>query len=103
MDRTDTIVITTALQDLFLALSAWEPNGRSLLLDISVHCPSDSEHWFKYLTFGPDVPCGGECSRGRYTEWSTLLSQLITASLTTTSTVGLLAVKIPHHPILLSI
>ncbi|TGO51213.1 hypothetical protein BOTNAR_0364g00140 [Botryotinia narcissicola] len=47
-------LITTGILNLFTTLSVWEP-GNSLLLDISVHSPSDSEHWFKYLTFEPDV------------------------------------------------
>ncbi|KAK7965783.1 uncharacterized protein PG986_000060 [Apiospora aurea] len=47
--------VTGALNYLFWLLSAWEPHG-SLTLDISMHSPSDSEHWFKYLTFMPDVP-----------------------------------------------
>ncbi|KAJ5606396.1 hypothetical protein N7510_009177 [Penicillium lagena] len=55
ISNTDNTLITTALQDLFSTLNTWEPNG-NLLLDISVHSPSDSEHWFKYLTFGPDIP-----------------------------------------------
>ncbi|RYP72866.1 hypothetical protein DL771_003904 [Monosporascus sp. 5C6A] len=42
------------MHDLFLTLSAWEPQG-DLKLDISIHSPSDSQHWFKYLTFGPDT------------------------------------------------
>ena len=54
-------LITTAFQDLFSTLSVWEP-GSSLLLDISVYSPSDSEHWFKYLTFEPDV-ASDMCSR----------------------------------------
>jgi hypothetical protein len=52
---TDNALITTTLQDLFSTLSAWEPIGE-LMLDISVYSPSDSKHWFKYLTFGPDTP-----------------------------------------------
>ncbi|KAK3942762.1 hypothetical protein QBC46DRAFT_379369 [Diplogelasinospora grovesii] len=71
LSNTDNIVITAAFQDLFSTLSAWEPNG-NLLLDISVHSPSDSEHWFKYLTFGPDVP-SDECDRGRCAEQSMLV------------------------------
>ncbi|KAK4936478.1 hypothetical protein LTR10_022641 [Elasticomyces elasticus] len=46
--------ITTAFQNLFSILSTWDPNGH-LVLDISIHSPSDSKHWFKYLTFMPDV------------------------------------------------
>jgi hypothetical protein len=47
--------ITKAFQDLFAVLSTWEPNG-DLKLDISIYSPSDSQHWFKYLTFMPDTP-----------------------------------------------
>jgi len=32
----------------------WDPNSE-LILDISIYSPSDSEHWFKYLTFVPDT------------------------------------------------
>ncbi|KYK59093.1 hypothetical protein DCS_00221 [Drechmeria coniospora] len=53
MSNADNTMIITAFQDLFSHLSAWEPDG-DLLLDISVHSLSDSEHWFKYLTFEPD-------------------------------------------------
>ncbi|KAG8168306.1 hypothetical protein KVR01_003995 [Diaporthe batatas] len=35
-------------------LKEWEPTGE-LVLDISVHSPSDSKHWLKYLTFEPDI------------------------------------------------
>lgn len=58
VSETDNLLIT-AIQDLFSTLSTWEPNG-DLLLDVSVHSPSDSEHWFKYLTFSPDTP-SDEC------------------------------------------
>lgn len=51
----DNIMLITAFQRLFSTLSTWEPNG-SLLLDISVHSPSDAKHWFKYLTFRSDIP-----------------------------------------------
>ncbi|OAA57646.1 hypothetical protein SPI_07305 [Niveomyces insectorum RCEF 264] len=51
----DSIPLTAAFKRLFATLSTWEPNG-NLLLDISVHSPSDSQHWFKYLTFEPDLP-----------------------------------------------
>ena len=68
---TDNIRITTAFLELFSTLSAWEPSG-NLLLDISVHSPSDSEHWFKYLTFGPDVP-SDECDQDRCIEQSMLV------------------------------
>ncbi len=55
VSNTDNTRITKAFSDLFSGLSTWEPNG-TLLLDISVHSPSDSEHWFNYLTFRPDIP-----------------------------------------------
>jgi hypothetical protein len=51
----DNMLTTKAFEDLFSAIGTWEPNG-DLLLDISVHSPSDSKHWFKYLTFEPDTP-----------------------------------------------
>lgn len=54
MNQADNTLITAAFQDLFSALSAWEANGE-LVLDISVYSPSDSKHWFKYLTFEPDI------------------------------------------------
>lgn len=31
---------------------------RDLILDISIYSPSDSQHWFKYMTFMPDTPPG---------------------------------------------
>jgi hypothetical protein len=71
LSLTDNILITTVFEDLFSTLSAWEPNG-NLPLDISVHSPSDSEHWFKYLTFEPDLP-SDECERGRCAEQSMLV------------------------------
>ncbi|TVY38287.1 hypothetical protein LOCC1_G007043 [Lachnellula occidentalis] len=49
----------------------WEPDG-SLLLDISVYSPSDSEHWFKYLTFEPDV-ASAMCGRHQHAEQSMLV------------------------------
>jgi hypothetical protein len=52
---TDCCLITTAFQDLFSSLSTWNQHG-GLTLDISLYSPSDSEHWFKYLTFVPDIP-----------------------------------------------
>ncbi|KAI1402932.1 hypothetical protein F4819DRAFT_507019 [Hypoxylon fuscum] len=55
LSETDNTIIMTALQSLFSTLSAWPPNG-NLLLDISVYSPSDSIHWFKYLTCSPDNP-----------------------------------------------
>lgn len=46
--------IPTAFENLFSILSTWGLNG-DLVLDISVYSPSDSKHWFKYLTFLPDT------------------------------------------------
>ncbi|KAI0126516.1 hypothetical protein BJ170DRAFT_409411 [Xylariales sp. AK1849] len=68
LKNADNSLITTACLDLFSALSVWEPDG-NLLLDISVYSPSDSEHWFKYLTFEPDVT-SDVCSQGQHTEQS---------------------------------
>ncbi|KAH7143820.1 hypothetical protein EDB81DRAFT_652426 [Dactylonectria macrodidyma] len=66
VSNADNILITAAFQDLFSTLSTWEPSGE-LLLDISVHSRSDSEHWFKYLTFEPDSP-SDECNLNRRLE-----------------------------------
>ncbi|KIM93718.1 hypothetical protein OIDMADRAFT_61355 [Oidiodendron maius Zn] len=52
---TNNCPITTAFQNLFSVLSTWDLNG-DLILDISIYSPSDSKHWFKYLTFMPDTP-----------------------------------------------
>lgn len=52
---TDKCPITASFQTLFSTLSTWDPKG-DLILDISIHSPSDPEHWFKYLTFLPDMP-----------------------------------------------
>lgn len=68
ISNTDNILIIIAIQSLFSILSTWKPNG-NLLLDISVHSPSDSEHWFKYLTFEPDFP-SGELDPDLYTKQS---------------------------------
>lgn len=51
---TDKCPITTAFENLFSILSTWDLNGE-LILDISIYSPSDSKHWFKYLTFMPDT------------------------------------------------
>lgn len=59
LDNTDNTLITTAFLSLFSTLSTWESNS-NLLLDISVYSPSDSEHWFKYLTFAPDISSDGD-------------------------------------------
>ncbi|PTB78004.1 hypothetical protein M440DRAFT_1420184 [Trichoderma longibrachiatum ATCC 18648] len=52
---TDSFRLMTALLDVFTVLSRWESRD-SLQLDISIYSVSDSEHWFKYLTFDPDDP-----------------------------------------------
>jgi hypothetical protein len=52
---TDHCPITTSFQNLFSVLSRWGPSA-GLILDISIYSPSDSTHWFKYLTFMPDTP-----------------------------------------------
>ncbi|MBE3042899.1 hypothetical protein IMZ48_10075 [Candidatus Bathyarchaeota archaeon] len=75
ISNTENALITEAFQHLFSTLSAWEANSESLLLDISVHSPSDSEHWFKNPTFGPDVP-PHECDRGQRSKQSTLQVQV---------------------------
>jgi hypothetical protein len=54
VSRTDHGPVTKVFHDLFAALSTWKPRGY-LKLDISVYSPSDSEHWFKYLTILPDA------------------------------------------------
>lgn len=74
LSRAEALQVTAALQCLFSSPSIWEPNG-TLTLDISFHSPSDSEHWFKYLTFGPDIPPGG---RG----WDTYRKQALPAKIT---------------------
>jgi hypothetical protein len=71
ISNTDNNSITTAFQELFSTLSTLEPN-KDLLLDISVYSPSDSEHWFKYLTFGPDTT-SDECDLSQRTEQSILV------------------------------
>lgn len=63
IDDTDHCPITGSFQLLFSALNAWEPN-RDLVLDISVYSPSDSEHWFKYVTILPDTPYGNTRHQG---------------------------------------
>ncbi|CAG9993115.1 unnamed protein product [Clonostachys byssicola] len=51
----DNRLVTTCIENLFSSLSTWEQDKSNLMLDISVYSPSDSEHWFKYLTFEPDI------------------------------------------------
>lgn len=52
--ESNTAIISRAIQESFSVLSTWEPTG-NLLLDISVHSPSDSKHHFKEFYFGPDA------------------------------------------------
>lgn len=47
-------VIGKAIWGLFGILSTWGPS-ESLVLDISVHSPSDPQHYFKQLQFGSDA------------------------------------------------
>lgn len=47
--------ITAIFQNLFSVLGTWDPIS-DLILDLSIYSPSDSNHWFKYLTFMPDTP-----------------------------------------------
>ncbi|KKP03179.1 hypothetical protein THAR02_04698 [Trichoderma harzianum] len=53
----DNLRVITTFSKLFTTLSTWKPSG-SLVLDISVHSPADPLHWFRYLTFEPDVVSG---------------------------------------------
>lgn len=53
--NTDGGPVHEAFRDLFVVLGTWEPRG-DLKLDISIYSPSDSEHWFPYLSFMPDTP-----------------------------------------------
>lgn len=62
----DNNLIVESIEGLFYALSKWENDGE-LLLDISVYSPSDSKHWFRYLTFEPDNP-PNEYAMGRSPE-----------------------------------
>lgn len=52
--KSNTAIVKKAIWDFSFVLSTWEPTG-SLLLDISVHSPSDSRHRFKGLHFEPDA------------------------------------------------
>ena len=60
--ESDTDIIGRAIQEIFSILSEWKPSG-SLVLDISVHSPSDSEHHFKYLHFGSDAVSDSDGNR----------------------------------------
>lgn len=52
--KQENMLVVSALQDFFSVLSKWQPNG-DLNLDISVYSRSDSQHWFKYITFLPNT------------------------------------------------
>ncbi|KAF9869595.1 hypothetical protein CkaCkLH20_12892 [Colletotrichum karsti] len=60
LSRADDKLIMDGFENLLWALIAWE-DGDELTLDISVYSPSDTQHWFKYLSFHPDTH-RGECS-----------------------------------------
>ncbi|KAK3934921.1 hypothetical protein QBC46DRAFT_425346 [Diplogelasinospora grovesii] len=47
-------IVDKAIWDTFKVLSKWEPTG-SLLLDISIYSPSDSQHWARELQLGSDA------------------------------------------------
>lgn len=55
MSTADSHAIGIALHEVVDTLSSWSTRP-SLVLDISVHSPSDSAYWFRYLTFEPDHP-----------------------------------------------
>lgn len=52
--KRETAIIKGALKDFLRALSTWQPGG-DLLLDITIHSPSDSKHWFKAHHYGSDA------------------------------------------------
>jgi hypothetical protein len=62
-------MVRESLRHLFAILSTWGSSG-CLVLGISIYSPSDTEHWFPYLTFVPDVP-NGECRRDLWAAQST--------------------------------
>ncbi|KAG7132407.1 hypothetical protein HYQ45_009278 [Verticillium longisporum] len=70
MNDIDSAFVTQSFEDLFSTLSPWELDG-DLVLDISIYSPSDSDHWFKYLEFGPDIPPGQSSPSLRQSEVST--------------------------------
>lgn len=94
MGYRDDCLIIKAFRERFSTLSAWKPNG-NLLLDISIHSPSDSEHRFEYLTLLPDIP-SDKCDRNIWENQSML------AKLEAPSTVGLLAVKFAFRQVWVS-
>ncbi|EEY17718.1 conserved hypothetical protein [Verticillium alfalfae VaMs.102] len=70
MNDVDSAFVTRSFQDLFSTLSPWKVDG-DLVLDISIYSRSDSDHWFKYLEFGPDMPPGRSSPSFRQSEVST--------------------------------
>ncbi|CRK33205.1 hypothetical protein BN1723_003902 [Verticillium longisporum] len=70
MNDIDSAFVTQSFEDLFSTLSRWDLDG-DLVLDISIYSPSDSDHWFKYLEFGPDIPYGRSSPSFRHSEVST--------------------------------
>lgn len=52
--ESNTEIIRTTIRKLLVVLSTWDASG-SMMLDISVHSPSDSKHHFKSLRFGSDA------------------------------------------------
>lgn len=59
VSQRDFDLVKKAFEGLFNEISEWEPREQ-LILDISVHSPSDSNYLLKYLTFQPDMP-SNEC------------------------------------------
>lgn len=62
MSNADSHAIGRALYAVVDILSSWSDRP-SLVLDISIHSPSDSAYWFKYLTFEPNHPFNERESR----------------------------------------
>ncbi|KAL7921132.1 hypothetical protein ACQKWADRAFT_327913 [Trichoderma austrokoningii] len=57
MNNADGYAIGRALHGFLDAIYPWTPRPE-LVIDISIHSPSDSAYWFKSLTFEPDRPFG---------------------------------------------
>ncbi|KAG8160953.1 hypothetical protein KVR01_009217 [Diaporthe batatas] len=55
VSQSDLDLVKATIGILFAEISRWAPNGE-LVLDISVHSPSDSNYLLKNLSFKPDVP-----------------------------------------------
>lgn len=59
MTNCNTAIISKGIMSLFRILSSWDSTGRpcpnsGLSLELNVHCPSDSKHWFKNYQFALD-------------------------------------------------